>query len=172
MSCVHTKLGTYAMRIYAASALNLRLCGHFRLNFPGLTISGPLTYVRLARCKTPLGEMVGRILPAYNELFQALAKLGVPEVQMHEPALVLSDGDQLKGIGENVYGALSANGVPINLVVYYDDVGASYPWVVSLPVATISLDFLGVPGAAVTSQTMELVKKYGFPANKRLGAGM
>lgn len=134
--------------------------------------TGPLTYVRLANCKIPLGEMVSRIIPAYTELLQALAKLGVPEVQMHEPALVLSDGDQLKAIGENVYGALSASGVPINLVTYYDDIGASYPWVVALPVAAVSLDFCGVPGAATTAETMELVKKHGFPKDKRLGAGV
>ena len=36
----------------------------------------------------------------------------------------------------------------------------------------ISLDFLGVPGSAVASKTLELVKQHGFPKEKRLGAGV
>ncbi len=36
----------------------------------------------------------------------------------------------------------------------------------------ISLDFLGVPGSAVASKTLDLVEKHGFPSDKRLGAGV
>lgn len=36
----------------------------------------------------------------------------------------------------------------------------------------ISLDFLGVPGSAVSSKTLELLDKHGFPESKRLGAGI
>ena len=36
----------------------------------------------------------------------------------------------------------------------------------------ISLDFLGVPGSAVSSKTLELLNQHGFPDNKRLGAGI
>ena len=41
-----------------------------------------------------------------------------------------------------------------------------------LPVHAISLDFLGVPGSAVASKTLDLVKQHGFPKEKRLGAGV
>ena len=41
-----------------------------------------------------------------------------------------------------------------------------------LPVQAISLDFLGVPGSAVQSKTLDLVTQHGFPENKRLGAGV
>lgn len=63
-------------------------------------------------------------------------------------------------------------GVPINLVSYYDDIGATYEWAVQLPVQAVTLDFLGVPGAATPSRTMELIRRHGFPAAKRLGAGV
>ncbi len=63
-------------------------------------------------------------------------------------------------------------GVPINLVSYYDDIGATYEWAVQLPVQAVTLDFLGVPGAATPSRTMELLRRHGFPAAKRLGAGV
>lgn len=41
-----------------------------------------------------------------------------------------------------------------------------------LPVAAVSLDFLGVPGSAFGNETAALVEKYGFPSDKRLGAGV
>ena len=42
----------------------------------------------------------------------------------------------------------------------------------SLQVQAVSLDFLGVPGSALGCATAELVAKHGFPADKRLGAGI
>lgn len=38
--------------------------------------------------------------------------------------------------------------------------------------AVISLDFLGVPGAAIPNRTLELIAHHGFPAGKVLGAGV
>jgi hypothetical protein len=36
----------------------------------------------------------------------------------------------------------------------------------------VHLDFLGVPGAAVPNQSLQLFRKHGFPAGKRLIAGV
>ena len=55
---------------------------------------------------------------------------------------------------------------------YYDDIGDAYEWAVKLPVAAISLDFLGVPGSALGNETAALIEKHGFPSDKRLGAGV
>ncbi len=57
-------------------------------------------------------------------------------------------------------------------VTYYDDIGEAYSWAVELPVAALSLDFLGVPGSVLGSDTAALIEKHGFPDNKRLGAGV
>lgn len=57
-------------------------------------------------------------------------------------------------------------------VTYYDDIGEAYEWAVKLPVAAVSLDFLGVPGSALGNETAALIEKYGFPSDKRLGAGV
>lgn len=38
--------------------------------------------------------------------------------------------------------------------------------------AVLSLDFLGVPGAAIKNRTLELIARHGFPAGKVLGAGV
>lgn len=63
-------------------------------------------------------------------------------------------------------------GCPIDLVTYYDDLGSAYPWAVNLPVAAVSLDFCGVPGDAAGNGTLALIRQHGFPAGKRLGAGL
>jgi hypothetical protein len=57
-------------------------------------------------------------------------------------------------------------------VTYYDDIGEAYTWAVELPVAAVSLDFLGVPGSVLGSDTAALIEKHGFPSDKRLGAGV
>jgi 5-methyltetrahydropteroyltriglutamate--homocysteine methyltransferase len=49
--------------------------------------------------------------------------------------------------------------------------GEAYPWVAQLPVATLTLDFCGVPGATIPNATLALIKAHGWPAGKRLGAG-
>ncbi|KAK9821557.1 hypothetical protein WJX81_005017 [Elliptochloris bilobata] len=138
---------------------------------------GPNTLVGLAKpadAEAPFkrAEAVAALVPAYEAVLKELAGLGVPEVQLHEPILTHSDAASLKADFEATYKALSAVGVLINLVTYYDDIGDAYTWAVDLPVAALSLDFLGVPGSVLGSDTAALIEKHGFPENKRLGAGV
>eukprot|EP00871_Galdieria_phlegrea_P001567 jgi/Galph1/2410/GphlegSOOS_G1053.1 len=113
-------------------------------------VFGPVSYVRLARCDgISIDEM----------------SLQVPEVQIHEPGFVLGDAEQLQKAAEATYSELAKIQLPINLVTYYDDLGKTYEWVVKLPVQTISLDF-------VRGDNLSFVKKYGFPKDKKLGAGV
>lgn len=113
-----------------------------------------------------------RLLPAYAQLLRQLQQMGVPEVQIHEPSLATDAGAASQAVYESTYKALAAVGCPIDLVTYYDDLGAAYPWAVNLPVAAISLDFCGVPGDAAGNGTLALIRRHGFPANKRLGTGL
>ncbi|PNW85318.1 hypothetical protein CHLRE_03g180750v5 [Chlamydomonas reinhardtii] len=136
---------------------------------------GPVTFVSLSRgCELPLDQAVARLLPTYCALLQQLAAAGAPEVQLHEPVLATSEGAGMRAEFETAYAqmAQAAGSVPLHLVTYYDDLGAAYPWAVQLPVAAVTLDFLGPPGAAVPSQTLALLQQHGFPADKRLGAGV
>lgn len=138
-------------------------------------IVGPVSFVYMARgAESSNIAAVRKLLPAYVSLLEELKKRGVPEVQIHEPFLVTSRGASLKVDCEEAYAALAAVALPINLVTYYDDLGEAYQWVVKLPVATISMDFRGVPGAAPSScnRSLELVRTHGFPADKNLGAGV
>ncbi len=101
----------------------------------------------------------------YVILLQELKNLAVVEVQIHEPALVLDDAEKFQALCQSTYTALAEVGLPIHLVTYFDDLGKNYPWVTELPVAAISLDL-------TRGRNIDLLKKYGFPAGKRLGAGI
>ncbi|DBB12610.1 TPA: hypothetical protein ACH3X3_005396 [Trebouxia sp. C0006] len=136
-------------------------------------IIGPNTLVGLSKKEgVSRSDMVKRLLPAYSQVLKELKSLGVPEVQIHEPILTIADAASLESDFATTFAEFEKSGLYINLVTYYDDIGAAYPWTVKLPVQAISLDFLGVPGSAVASKTLDLVEKHGFPSEKRLGAGV
>lgn len=105
-----------------------------KLTFP----AGPNTMVGLS--KQPEGvdlnsaAVVSALVPAYTDLLEKLKALGVPEVQIHEPILTTHRADALKGNFESSFAELNKVGLPIDLVTYYDDVGAAFPWVITLPV--------------------------------------
>ena len=79
-------------------------------------------------------KAVAALVPAYLDLLKKLKELGVPEVQIHEPILTTHRADALKSTFQSSFAELSKAGIDIDLVTYYDDVGATYQWVVELPV--------------------------------------
>ncbi|MGF1486468.1 MAG: 5-methyltetrahydropteroyltriglutamate--homocysteine S-methyltransferase, partial [Prochloraceae cyanobacterium] len=129
-------------------------------------IIAPVTLLLLSRLEgVEFGEILQQILPLYEDLLKELKKLGIEEVQLHDPSLVFSDASALKEHYQKAYDHLSKIGLPIDLVTYFDDLGSSYAWVKGLPVAAISLDF-------TRGKNLELIKNHGFPDDKRLGAGV
>jgi 5-methyltetrahydropteroyltriglutamate--homocysteine methyltransferase len=128
-------------------------------------VLGPYTLLRLAHLSIPLGVALGKLLPLYRELLASLASLGVTEVQMHEPAFVLSGADEARDEVERIYAGLADAGASLNLVSYYDDLGDAYPWVVQLPVDAITLDF-------TRGNSLALVEAQGWPTGKVLAAGV
>lgn len=128
-------------------------------------VLGPFTFLRLAHLGAPLNIELDKLLPLYRELLEALARLGVTEVQIHDPALVLSDASAFRDDVERAYAGLAGSGVRMNLVTYFDDLGEAYPWVVNLPVDLITLDF-------TRGEALSLIEKYGWPAGKVLAAGV
>ncbi|MEH2080327.1 MAG: 5-methyltetrahydropteroyltriglutamate--homocysteine S-methyltransferase [Nostoc sp.] len=128
-------------------------------------VLGPCTLLRLSKLSLNIQQAVSKLIPLYINLLTELKNLGVEEVQIHEPALVLGDANSWKEHFQKVYQSLSLVGIPLHLVTYFDDLGETYPWVIDLPVAAISLDL-------TRGRNLELIKTYGFPPNKRLGAGI
>jgi 5-methyltetrahydropteroyltriglutamate--homocysteine methyltransferase len=128
-------------------------------------VLGPCTLLRLSRLEVPVSEVLAKLLPLYTQLLTELKNLGVEEVQMHEPSLVLGDANSWKEHFQSVYNSLTKVGLPLHLVTYFDDLGETYPWVKELPVAAISLDF-------TRGRNLEFIKNHGFPEDKRLGIGI
>lgn len=128
-------------------------------------VISPCTLLRLSKLELNIDKAVSKLIPLYINLLTELKNLGVEEVQIHEPALVLGDANSWKEHFQKVYQSLSLVGIPLHLVTYFDDLGDTYLWVMELPVSAISLDF-------TRGRNLELIKNYGFPEDKRLGAGV
>ncbi len=128
-------------------------------------ILGPVTLLRLSRLEEPLEIVLPRLLPATIELLDALRTLGVPEVQLHEPALVLDDAPAHQAAYEIAVAALAETGVPLNLVTYFDDLGETYEWALNLPVDVLTLDF-------TRGETLAQVRNNPWPEDKVLAAGV
>jgi 5-methyltetrahydropteroyltriglutamate--homocysteine methyltransferase len=79
-------------------------------------VVGPVTLVERASKTEDLDTIVNRLIPVYNELFVELKKLGVNEVCVHEPSVVLSNTGDLQKAIEKTYNTLSKAGLKINLV--------------------------------------------------------
>lgn len=129
---------------------------------------GPVTYA--AGCALSGGvtvaSLVEAITPSYVAALRALDAAGVPEVQLHEPALVTSDGPALRPVYEAAFAALAKAELPIHLVTYFDDLGDAFPWAVRLPgVSAVGLDF-------TRGDNLGLLRTHGWPAGVRLGAGV
>ena len=128
-------------------------------------ILGPVTFLSLAHLERPFGEILQELIPLYASLLGRLAEMGVAEVQLHEPRLVLDDAAELEPHYRDTYQELAKADLPINLVTYYDDLGETYPWKVNLPVAAITLDF-------TRGDNLSLIEKHGWPKEKTLCAGV
>ncbi|CAK4208824.1 unnamed protein product [Aphanomyces euteiches] len=137
-------------------------------------VLGPLTYLALAKYDetTTLADILAKILPLYADLLNQLAALGVKEVQVHEPSLVGAHATKLLPHLAAVYGdkdaagALTNANVALHLVTYFEAIDEEvYKWFVTSKIAAVSLDF-------TRGDNLSLLQKYGFPAGKRLGAGV
>ncbi len=70
-------------------------------------ILSPITLLRLSRLSgVELKAFLGLLLPLYRSLLTELKSLGIKEVQLHEPALVLGDALSLKEQVQTVYNEL------------------------------------------------------------------
>lgn len=137
-------------------------------------IIGPVSMVRFCAFKLEAATDVQRfalleqLLPVYTDLLAKLAETGVKEIQIHEPALVFAE-TALAPLLAQAYPAIlkNAGSTAINMVSFFEDIGEdNYQWVTGLKeVQSISIDF-------TRGDSLGLIKKFGFPTDKVLGAGL
>lgn len=128
-------------------------------------VLGPVTYLRLARLSQDFETALNALLPVYSQLLGQLKALGVVEVQLHEPALVLADGHKLAGHVETAYRAFADIGLPINLVTTFDDLGEGFDAALAFPVQILTLDM-------TNGDNLSRVGAASWPSDKSLAAGI
>ncbi|WP_255990747.1 5-methyltetrahydropteroyltriglutamate--homocysteine S-methyltransferase [Chitinolyticbacter albus] len=109
---------------------------------------GPLSFLHLAKAKSPsldkLG-LIGRVLPAYRRILAKLAALGVDWLQIDEPILGLALEPTWLAAFEPVYRELAQGGVKLLLATYFDSVATHAELLAQLPVAGVHIDLVRAP---------------------------
>jgi 5-methyltetrahydropteroyltriglutamate--homocysteine methyltransferase len=132
---------------------------------------GPITYLLLGKGAEDGVDrlaLLDELLPVYAEAIRRLAAGGAEWIQLDEPALVLDRTPAELAAVERAYALLAtAKGdAKLLLQTVFGHVGEAYPTVTGLPVDAIGLDFVRGP------ENLDLIERYGFPADKWLAAGV
>ncbi|MGI6334153.1 MAG: 5-methyltetrahydropteroyltriglutamate--homocysteine S-methyltransferase [Saccharofermentanales bacterium] len=133
-------------------------------------IIGAYTFLKLANFvgqKTPL-DFIPDITTAYSEILKKFNTLGAEWIQFDEPALVMDLTADDIALFNKIYNAilLDKGNVKVLLQTYFGDIRDCYQEIIALPIDGIGLDFIE------GKDTLELVKRFGFPADKTLFAGV
>ncbi|KAF1301115.1 5-methyltetrahydropteroyltriglutamate--homocysteine S-methyltransferase [Enterococcus saccharolyticus] len=133
-------------------------------------ILGPFTLLKLGQYHdgTSSQDFATQLLTVYQEVFTKLAALGAEWIQLDEPSLVLDLSQEDKALFINLYETLLANKAGLNVLLqtYFGDIRDIYGEVITLPFDGIGLDFIE------GKESLALVTKTPFPAEKRLFAGV
>jgi 5-methyltetrahydropteroyltriglutamate--homocysteine methyltransferase len=148
-------------------------------------IVGPFTYVWLgkvpkkqegtllvhmvkSRESERFKELVINASRIYNQILKELEANGVKAIQLDEPALVLDLEEDDVAILTESYRTLTQGLKDIEVFIhtYYESLSRYEEIVNNLPVSGIGLDF------TVNDENLENLKKFGFPKDKKLIAGI
>ncbi|WP_028403154.1 5-methyltetrahydropteroyltriglutamate--homocysteine S-methyltransferase [Ectobacillus panaciterrae] len=133
-------------------------------------ILGPVTFVKLSKGykESELKTVVDQFVPLYADILRELQKEGVEWVQIDEPILSTTISKEEVALFNDIYQTLreAAPNVKVILQTYFESI-EHYEDVIALPVQGIGLDFVHDYG-----QNLAALKKYGFPKDKVLAAGV
>ncbi|WP_127529916.1 5-methyltetrahydropteroyltriglutamate--homocysteine S-methyltransferase [Paenibacillus kobensis] len=133
-------------------------------------LTGAFTLLKLAKYTgvKQADDFVHETAEAYVNVLEKLNALGADWLQLDEPALVTDLTQEDIALFSKLYSRiLSAKGsVKVLAQTYFGDVRDCYPTLQALPFDGIGIDL--VEG----KQSLELVRRYGFPDDKVLFAGV
>lgn len=133
-------------------------------------ILGPVTFVKLSKGyeESEFKTVVNQFVPLYADILRELQQEGVDWVQIDEPILAKTISEEEIALFNDVYQHLhaAAPNIKVILQTYFESID-HYKDVISLPVQGIGLDFVHDNG-----QNLAALKKYGFPKDKVLAAGV
>jgi 5-methyltetrahydropteroyltriglutamate--homocysteine methyltransferase len=127
-----------------------------------------LVHMVKARESERFKELVINASRIYNQILKELEANGVKAIQLDEPALVLDLEEDDVAILTESYRTLTQGLKDIEVFVhtYYESLSRYEEIVNNLPVSGIGLDF------TVNDENLENLKKFGFPKDKKLIAGI
>lgn len=111
-------------------------------------VLGPLTYLWLGKAKDAgfdTLELVDRLLPLYDDIFNRLAAQGVEWVQIDEPILGLDLPQDWKNAYERVYNILQRAPLKKLVATYFDGLGGNLGLAANLPVDGLHIDLVRAP---------------------------
>lgn len=135
---------------------------------PKPVIIGPYTLLKLSRFidGTSEKDFIVDLIKAYKELLDEIKNKNVTRVQVDEPALSFDLNQNDKDTFNQLYDNLLKDHEELILQTYFGDIRDIYQEVIKKPFAGVGLDLIE------GQYNYELIKKYGFPANKELYAGV
>ena len=131
-------------------------------------ILGPLSYLWLGKEKADNFDrlsLLEALLPAYQQLLDALADAGAKWVQIDEPILVLDLPAAWQQAFEPTYHRLQNRAVKLLLATYFGALGENLSTAVQLPVAGLHIDAVRAP-----EQLLNVVDR--LPVHKVLSVGI
>ena len=133
-------------------------------------IIGGFTFLKLAKYKgsKTINDFADQVANAYIAILNRFNAQGVAWVQFDEPSLVTDLSEEDVALFTAIYEKVLAHkgNVKVLLQTYFGDIRDSYEEVIGLDFDGIGLDFIE------GKQTVELLERYGFPADKTLFAGV
>ncbi|MCD8238667.1 MAG: 5-methyltetrahydropteroyltriglutamate--homocysteine S-methyltransferase [Clostridiales bacterium] len=131
---------------------------------------GAFTLLKLSRYtgKKTEKDFAADAAKVYSEIIEKLADLGAEYISISEPCLVKDLTKEEISLFEEIYKTVLASkkGVKIILQTYFGDIRDCYNEVCALDFDGIGLDFIE------GKESLNLVKKNGFPKDKALFAGV
>jgi len=115
---------------------------------PKPILLGPLTYLWLGKLKGDAIDklsLLDRLIPAYRQILERLARSGVQWVQIDEPALVLDLPPPWLQAYERAYRELAATPVKLLLTTYFEGLHANLELACRLGVAGLHIDLVRAP---------------------------
>ncbi len=135
-----------------------------------VVIVGPFTFLKLARFKGNKGviDFKSAFVSSYTDFLNGIKKTGAKTVEFDEPFLVKDLSAEDIALFKDIYTALLSNkdGLKVFLQTYFGDVRDIYDTLLKLDFDAIGLDFIE------GKETLNLIKKFGFPKDKTLLAGL
>lgn len=129
-------------------------------------ILGPVSFIKLGKSSEDFKVLLEKFTPLYVQIAKELAEAGAQYLQIDEPSFTFALTDEEVSAIQQVYKEITDASPKLKIILqtYFEKI-ANYNEIAALPVYGLGLDF-------VHGDSLESIKKNGFPKEKVLFAGV